>query len=132
MKNLFKYQRIGLFIILTALLFGCIKPYNPAKWSAVVIFNDTNESLSYQLKLSGKLTPSVEIKSGLFDYVVEYDQVKGDDAIDSQLTEVILLLSNCRIKLVREDILEHFVKDAEERNTWDLHVSEALVKRFAC
>jgi len=132
MKNSFKKQYFWLLIIIAISLTGCLRPYNPAKWAAVVIFNDTNASLSYQLKLSGNLTSPVKIEVGMFDYVLEYDQIKNDDTIDNQLTEIILQQSGCLIRLVRADMLKIISKDPDGRNTWDLHVNEELIKQFTC
>lgn len=132
MNYLIKNIRLWLVLIITIVLSGCLKPYNPTRWTAVAIFNDIEAPISYQLLLSGKLTPPVKIESGQFDYVLEYGQNIGENSFDEQLTEITLLMSGCRIKLERTELLKEFKKDTEGRNTWDMHVNRSLLRRYSC
>jgi len=133
MKNINKINQTNWLLFLSVLLLisGCL-PYNPAERAAVVIFNDTDSNISYQLYLSNKWTSSTKIKSKQFNYVLEYDQTGKNESITNQLSKIKLISKNCNLTLDRKDIVKNIKKDPEGRNTWDLHVNELFLKQFKC
>ena len=130
MKTINKPNWLLLLSILL-LISGCL-PYNPSERVAVVIFNDTDSNISYQLYLSNKWTPSTKIESKKFDYVLEYEQMDKSEGVTNQLSKIKLITINCKLTLDRKDIVKHIKKDPEGRNTWDLHVNELLLKNVTC
>lgn len=129
MKIINKFNPIIILSVL--LLIGCL-PYHPSKRVAVVIFNDTSSAINYQLYLSNKWTPTATIKSNNFDYVLEYEQNANSIGVTSQLAKILILSTNCKITLKRKDINDYIKKDPEGRNTWDLHITKALLNEFKC
>lgn len=130
MKTINKQNWLFLLSILL-LISGCL-PYNPSERVAVVIFNDTDSSVSYQLHLSNKWTLPTKIESKQFNYVLEYDQMDKHKGVTNQLNKIKIITINCKFTLDRKDIVKHMKKDPEGRNTWDLHVNELLLKQFKC
>ncbi len=132
MKNINKLNPSNWLLFLSILLLNSCFPYNPAEQAAVVILNDTDSSISYQLYLSNKWTPSTKIESKKFDYVLEYEQMDKSEGVTNQLSKIKLITINCKLTLNRKDIVKHMKKDPEGRNTWDLHINELLLKQFKC
>lgn len=130
MKNI-KTHNLIIIISAVLILSGCL-PYNPSGRVAVVIFNDINSNINYQLYLSKKWTSSTNIESKQFNYILEYDQMDKHKSVTNQLTKIKIETVNCNLFLKRKDIVEHMKKDPEGRNTWDLHVNKQFLKQFKC
>ncbi len=132
MKNINKLNPSNWLLFLSILLLNGCFPYNPAERTVVVIFNNTDSSISYQLYLPNKGTPSTKIESKQFGYVLEYEQTDKNEGVTNQLSKIKLTTKNCKLTLDRKDIVKHIKKDPEGRNTWDLHVNKLLLKQFKC
>lgn len=131
MKLIYRPIVVCLLLLTATLSSGCL-PHNPAVRAAVVIFNDTDTALTYQLLLSSNWSPVTDIKPGELDYVLEYDLTDKSEGIARQLTKIWLKAGTCTITLNRQDIIRHMAKDPEGRNTWDLHVTPKLLSLFGC
>ena len=126
-----KNSKTILLLFSVCLLATACLPPKPAERTAVVIFNDMNNPVSYYLELSNNLTAETSILPDEFDYALEYDANPGEP-LTSQLTKILIISLKCTATLNREDLLRYMAKDPEGRNTWDLHITKNLLSTIGC
>ncbi len=122
---------IFFLLILLFLSSGCLSQ-QLTRHSAIVIFNDTLETIEYQLTLSGKITRPVRIISGEFDYVYEYEQEENINSLPDELSGVILLIDDCKLIFDKNKLKESFIADPDGRKTWNLHVTSDYINSIEC
>jgi len=130
MKQLSVTSKFVLLIFVSVCLQACLP--QTSERAAVVIFNDTTTVIQYQFMLSDKLTPLAKIQGKEFDYAYEYEQAGKIDVLPNELSQVTLMVGGCKVMLSRSEMENSFVIDPDERNTWNLHVTQKLTKKAVC
>lgn len=123
-------KTILLLLSVCVLMTACLPP-KPAERTAVVLFNDMSNPVSYYLELTNKSTAETSILPNEFDYTLEYD-ADTSEPLTSQLTKIIIISPKCKATLNRENMLRYMEKDPEGRNTWDLHITKTLLSTIGC
>lgn len=104
----------------------------PTERASIVIFNDTNTVLGYELLLSGKWSSQVNVPAGNFDYAVSYEAQPNEKTPPAMLDQIKVVTPTCSATLQRTDLEKNLKKDPAGRNTWDLHVSSRMLISFGC
>lgn len=117
--------------LLAILLSACLMQAQTDR-ASIVIFNDTKSALDYQLRLSNYWSKPAKLQAETFEYVMAYEADKQEIMLPATLSSVKISTAKCSIEMKREDLVKHFHQDPEGRHTWDLHVTDNLLKGFGC
>ncbi|GAB1269195.1 hypothetical protein NBRC116493_24480 [Aurantivibrio infirmus] len=127
----FHYKYLLLIVVGGVFITACL-PFNPYERAAVVISNETNVELNYQLFLSGKWTAVEKIAAGDSSHVFQYDTDKGVFKFSSQLTGIRLQLAKCEVTIRAGELEDFLIRDQEGRYVWGLNVAQDNLEKLGC
>lgn len=119
-------------LLLVVVWLGACQPLVTTERAAIIIFNDTNMVLGYEILLSGQWASRINVEAGKFDYAINYEAQPNEASLPGSIEQIKLVTPSCDKILQRAELEKNFKKDPAGRHNWDLHVSPQLLISLGC